>query len=105
MIPTNLRGHHDAMTPEQHDNAIRAREDKGAAARAVIVAGNVRQAELWRSRITPAVDQPGESGRAPLVVAERGRKGNLLGTLQAYQTAFLTSQPTFDPQSLHQIVM
>ena len=58
-------------------------EDTKAAARAVVVAGDERQAKLWRTRLT--ITMGDEPVNAPVVVVERGRKGNLLGTLQAYK--------------------
>jgi hypothetical protein len=90
------------MTSQQYANAILAREDQAAATRALIVAGDERQAELWRSRLgrpRPASDA------FPHVVVERGRKGNLLGTLQAYQRVFVAPPTADDPPLVEQIVM
>ncbi|TCO45850.1 hypothetical protein EV192_12036 [Actinocrispum wychmicini] len=68
-------------------NASVARADKSSATRAIIVTGDDKQAAFWRSRLgETSENRPGET--FPRVLAERGSKGNFLGTLQAYDQVF-----------------
>jgi hypothetical protein len=100
------------MSSSQLENALLARQDRDAATRSVIVTGDIKQAAFWRRKLgSPLrpenIGERHDAGRSePVVLVERGYKGNFLGTLQAYAQVF-ASRGTPDPglDRLEQIVM
>lgn len=90
-------------------NARRARDYVDACARSLIVAGGPTEASFWRTMLTSSssnewrVANPIDDYSAPSVVSERGRKGNLFGTLQAYFHSVIENEGNADP--IDQIVM
>lgn len=99
------------MTDWQIVNARIARERDDACSRALIVTGSDREANFWKEMLATArIDatgdrRSGERSAEPLVVSERGRKGNFLGTLQAFSNAIVDSGTARAGQTIEQIVM
>ncbi|WP_454853128.1 hypothetical protein [Promicromonospora soli] len=84
-------------------NARRVRAAAQATARAMIVTGDEASRRHWQAAFAAAAEADGRS--APTVVAERGRKGNFLGALQAYRRSMQLEFGATGPGAFDQLVM
>ena len=78
-------------------NAGLARQSRRSLDGVLIVTGDEREARFWDAILNPEHDADG-----PKYWVERGKKGNLLGTLQAYAAA---RSPNCDEIAVDQILM